>query len=98
MKLIDRRTDDGSRHFVCLPAGTDWHTLRDHIPDLPGAELADHLPNGVSQVRIGFTYRGHHFAVSEQQGEYRLFVRDPQCSDVTLYRVGRHFEDMLGSG
>lgn len=98
MILIDIRTDDGSRHFASLPGSAGWDALRDQILLLPDAKIVEFVTNKVAQGRIDFTYGGHLFSVTGHGGEFRFFVRDPQCSDVHLYRVGSHCEQLLGSG
>lgn len=97
MRLIDRRTDDGSRHFTSLPEGSSWYALRAHILLLRGAEIANFIVEGVAEPWLDFTYHDHRFSVRREGGQLGFFVRDPQCPDVTLYEVASHCERLLGS-
>ncbi len=45
---------------------------------------------------LDFAFRGHRFAIRNCGTQFHFSVCDPQCSDVILYRVGRHFERLLG--
>lgn len=97
MKLIDIRTSDGSRHFARLPKTAEWDALADHIGCFPGAEIISVVTEGVARPSIAFTYQGHRFSIIDQDGTFSFFVNDPQCADVTLYRMALHCEEILGS-
>lgn len=95
MVLIDRRTEDGSRHFASLPKICTWHALCERILLLPGAEITDFVAGGERADRIGFTYIGHRFSVRDESGQFCFSVRDPQCPDLKLYQVAAHCEELL---
>ncbi len=95
MKLIDRRTADGSRQFVCLPKTASWSALRRHVATLPGAEVAGCEADGPAFPWLGFTYRGHSFTVRQQGEEFHFFVADPRCPDLSLYQVAAHCAELL---
>ena len=95
-RLIDHRTEDGSRHFTSLPKSCTWEALCEHILLLSGAEIANFVATGAKEEWIDFTYRGHRFSVSHESGKLRFLVRDPQCPDLTLYQVASHCEKLLG--
>jgi hypothetical protein len=97
MRLIDRRTEDGSRHFASLPKSRGWQDLCEHVLLLPGAQIANFVAPGVAKAWMDFTYQGHRFWVNELEGEFCLFVRDPHCPDLSLYQVASHCEKLLGS-
>jgi hypothetical protein len=97
MQLIDRRTDDGSRHFAVLPKTCTWQALCEHLLLLQGAEIANFVAAGVAEAWIDFTYQGHRFWVNEQGGKFSFLVRDPQCPDLILYQVASHCEALVGS-
>jgi hypothetical protein len=97
MRLIDRRTEDGSRHFASLPKTCTWQALCERILLLPGAQIADFGAVNEAGTWIDFTYRGYRFSVSHRNGEFCFFVREPQCPDLSLYRVASHCQDLLGS-
>jgi hypothetical protein len=97
MQLIDRRTDDGSRHFASLPKTCTWQAFCEHVLLLPGAQIANFVAAGVAEAWIDFTCQDHQFSVSEQGGKFCFFVRDPQCPDLTLYQVASHCEKLLAS-
>ncbi len=96
MQLIDRRTEDGSRHFVSLPKASTWQALCEHILLLPGAEITNFVAAGAAAAWIDFTYQDHRFSVSLQGGDFCFVVRDPQCPDLILYQVASHCEKLLG--
>jgi hypothetical protein len=86
---------DGSRHFVDLPQTVLWLGRRDHLMNLPGAELTGFLTDHVTEAWIDFTFRGHSFAVNDQFGEYWFFVHDPTCPDDALEAVTAHCRKLL---
>ena len=98
MQLIDRRTEDGSRHFASLPKTCTWHALHDHIFLLPGAQITNFVVERVEEPWIDFIFQGHRFSVNHRRGDYCFCVADPQCPDLSLYQVGSHCEKLLGSG
>ena len=95
MKLIDVRTEDGSRHFARLPEGADWDALCNHLKQLPEVSVAQLVAEWTAEPRIEFTYQDHRCTVRRQEDEYCFFVRDPRCSDVPLYRLALHCERLL---
>ena len=96
MKLIDERATDGSRHFAKLPKITPWEVVRDHVLLLGSAKVVNYVDEGIASPWLDFTFRGHRFLIHCHENQLRLFVRDPQCSDLILYEVGTHFERLLG--
>ena len=96
MKLIDVRTSDGSRQFVCLPNSATRQALREHVALLPGLEVVNFVAEGRAEAWLAFTYFGHRFAVRNGGGEFCFFVSDPRCSDLILYQVAAHCEQLLG--
>ena len=97
MKLIDERTYDGSRHFARLPQVIAINAVRDHALLLENAKVVNYVDEEVAKPWFDFTFRGHRFVVHCGGDQFLLFVRDPQCPDLTLFEVGRHFECLLGS-
>jgi hypothetical protein len=97
MQLIDRRTEDGSRHFASLPKTCQWQALCEHILLLPGVQIANFVLAGASQAWLDFTFRGHRFSVSDGDGQFCLSVHDPQCPDLNVYQVASHCGKLLGS-
>jgi hypothetical protein len=97
MQLIDRRIEDGSRHFVSLPHSRTWEELCEHILLMPGAEITNFVVAGVTEAWMEFTFRAHRFSVKDRSGEFCFLVRDPQCPDLSLYEVASHCEELLGS-
>ena len=96
MKLIDERASDGSRHFAKLPKISPWEVVRDHVLLLGSAKVVNYIDEGIASPWLDFTFRGHRFLIHCHENQLRLFVRDPQCSDLILYEVGTHFERLLG--
>jgi hypothetical protein len=95
MKLIDERVADGSRHFAELPRVTPWQAVRDHVLLLASAKVINYVDEGMASPWLDFTFRGHRFLIHTHENRLRLFVRDPQCSDLILFEVGSHFERLV---
>ena len=95
MKLIDERTLDGSRRFTHLPWVADWSSVRDHVLLLPGAEMVNFIDGEMAQDWLDFSFRGRRFLICGHGDHLHLSVDDPLCSDLILYRVCRHFEQLL---
>ena len=96
MRLIDKRTRDGSRYFARLPRAAAWADLRDHALLLPNAEIVNFVDLGSARPWLDFYFRRHRFLIHARNGPLSLSVRDPQCPDLILYEVGHHFERLLG--
>ncbi len=97
MRLIDERTDAGSRHFANLPRSVNAETLRDHLLCLPGTKIINFVDDAVVHGWIDFEYDGRRFVVRVQDEKFSFFVTDPQYSDVSLYRLALHCGQLLGS-
>jgi hypothetical protein len=94
MILLDERLSDGSRHFTLLPPVADWESLRDHVPLLPGARVMNFIDAEMSRGWLDFSYRGYRFLIKNRDGQLHFSVDDPLCSDLILFQVGRHFEQL----
>jgi hypothetical protein len=97
-QLLNIVMNDGSRHFGDLPQTVLWHELRDHIERLDGAAVTDFVTDRVTEAWVDFSYRGYHFSVNDQLGDYWFFVEDPACPEEILESVLSHCELLLGSG
>jgi hypothetical protein len=95
MKLLDERLPDGSRHFSRLPSTVDWKRVRDHVPLLPEAKIVNFIDSEMSSAWLDFSFRGHRFLIKIYDGLLHFFVDDPLCSDLILFQVGRHFEQLM---
>ena len=95
MKLIDTRTQDGSRHFATLPQVVTWGVVCDHILLLPDARMINFVADWPARAWLDFQFRGHRFAINARDGLFQLFVCDPQCPDLVLFQVGSHFERLI---
>jgi hypothetical protein len=95
MILIDERTQDGSRRFACLPEEATWDQVRNHAALLPNAEIVNSVSGEHAKAWLDFRFRQHRFLIKTGDGRVHLFVHDPQCCDLILYEVGRHFEQLL---
>ena len=98
MKLIDLRTDDGSRHFTRLPKTASVEDLRDHLTVLGGVGIGESAGSEATRAHLEFSYQDHQFWVRFDREHFHFFVRNPQCSDVHLYRVAMHCQQLLGGG
>jgi hypothetical protein len=96
MRLIDKRMQDGSRHFASLPKEANWSVVGNHVLLLPDAELINFIGEGSARAWLDFRFRRHRFLIDVCDERFRLFVDDPQCPDLILYQVGYHFERLLG--
>jgi hypothetical protein len=91
---------DGTRRFGDLPETHDaghpqWHRLRDHVSQLPGAAVTGFVTDDVAEAWIDFIHRGHAFSINNQAGDWWFFVEDPTCPDAILTQVLDHFEVLL---
>jgi hypothetical protein len=96
MRLIDERTPDGSRHFAELPTTASWKVVRDYVLLLGSAEVINYIDDEIATPWLDFSFRGHRFLIHNHENRLRLYVCDPQCSDLILYEVGIHLERLLG--
>jgi len=95
MRLIDLRTDDGSRHFLTLPRQADWEVVREHISALQGVATAAVQKPEVGEAHLEFAYGRHDFRITGDDRHFHFVVRDPQCSDIHLYHIASHCEALL---
>lgn len=95
MQLFDIRMHDGSRHFTDAPEIVSWDCLRDHLAQLPGAEITGYVTDHITEVWIDFTFQGYRFSVNNQHGDYWFFAEDPDTPEFTLLRVMAHCEPLF---
>ncbi len=89
--LFDVRMHDGSRHFADLPERVLPSRMRAIIARLEGAQIVSFVASvGEIEAWIEFRFRGFDFAVNNQNVEYWLFVRQPDCPDDILHEVAAH--------
>ena len=93
--LFDMRMNDGSRHFADMPEAVFFDDLADHTEELEGALITEFITDGVIEMWLEFEYRGQHFSVNNQLGDYWFFVRDPNCPEEILLEVCDHFRHLL---
>ncbi len=97
MRLFDVRTTDGSRQFARLPKAAPWGVLRQHLARLPGVQIAGLVVERAPAPWMDFTYRGYRFTLRDAGPELWLSVADPQCSDLILYALAAHCEQLPGN-
>jgi hypothetical protein len=95
MKLIDIRTRDGSRHFLSLPQLAAWIVLRRHALQLPQLKILNFMEGDDLQARLEFSFLGHRFLIQHIDRQHHFFVNDPDCSDLIVYQVARHFSQLI---
>ncbi len=93
--LFEIKMNDGSRHFADLPEVVFFDEFADHVEKLEGAEIIEFLTDGVVEMWLDFTYRGHIFTINNQFGDYWFFVKDPNCPDEILLEIIDHFRKLL---
>jgi len=91
VKVFDFRMNDGSRKFVELPEIVFFDRMREHVGVLDGAVEKKFVTDGVTEMWLDFEYRGHHFSINNQMGDYWFFVEDVTCPDCILAEVVDHF-------
>jgi hypothetical protein len=92
-KIFDIRMHNGSRQFADVPERILPSQMRKLIAKLPGAEVVNFVASvGEIEAWIEFRFRGFDFAVNNQNREYWLFVRQPECPDEILRTVAAHCE------
>lgn len=91
LKIFDIRMKDGSRQFADVPERVLPSQMRKIIAKLSGVEIQNFLASvGEIEAWIEFRFRGFDFAVNNQNCEYWLFVRQPECPDEILREVATH--------
>jgi hypothetical protein len=87
-RIFDVRMKDGSRQFADVPERVLPGEMRRIIARLPGAEIQSFIAS-VAEIEawIEFRFRGFDFAVNNQNLEYWLFVRQPDCPEEILREV-----------
>jgi hypothetical protein len=93
--LFDMRMNDGSRHFADMPESVFFDAVADHAETLDGAEVTNFISDGVIEMWLDFSYRGHKFSINNQFGDYWFFVDDSECPDEILLEVCDHFRRLL---
>ncbi|QDT57072.1 hypothetical protein Pan44_51370 [Caulifigura coniformis] len=90
-KIVDLRMKDGSRQFADVPERVLPGQLRKIIAKLPGVEIVSFIAS-VAEIEawIEFRYRDYDFAINNQNVEYWLFVRQPECPEEILREVALH--------
>jgi hypothetical protein len=86
--IFDVRIRDGSRQFADVPERVLPSRMRMIIARLPGAEVVSFTAS-VAEIEawIEFRFRGFDFAVNNQNNEFWLFVRQPECPEEILREV-----------
>lgn len=92
MRLIDERTPDGSRHFAVIDQNAGLRAMRNRVLQLKNAKVVNFIDEGIAKPWFDFTFRGHRFLIHCENGEYLLYVQDPQCPDLILFEVGQHLD------
>jgi hypothetical protein len=93
--LFDLKMNNGSRHFVDMPEVVFFDEVADHVEELEGTEITEFITDGVLEMWLDFTFRGHKFSVNNQFSDYWFFVEDANCPDEILLEVADHFRGLL---
>jgi hypothetical protein len=92
--FLETKMNDGSRHFVDMPAVVFFDDFYDHTEKLEGAEITEFIINGVVEMRLDFEFREHNFSVTNQLGDYCFFVENPGCPEEILLEVIAHYREL----
>jgi hypothetical protein len=91
LKIFDVRMKDGSRQFADVPERVLPSQMKKILGTLPGAKIVSFAASvGEIEAWIDFQFRGFDFAVNNQNCEYWLFVRQPECPEEILREVAVH--------
>jgi hypothetical protein len=93
-KRIDVRIADGSRLCFSVPQTAAWDALRDHALRLPGAQLLEFVGQGFARARLESAFRDHRFFIFGRDGQLHVAVREPHCSDLIVYQVAQHCDEL----
>jgi hypothetical protein len=88
--------NSGALHFADLPQSVLWHDLAAHVGKLAGASGLEVLTDEVTEGFIDFDWRGHHFTINDQSGDYWFVVDDPTCPEEILQALLQHCQRLLG--
>lgn len=86
---------DGSRNFGEIPDTVFFDKIRDYLRNLEGASETAFVSDRVTEMWLDIDYRGHNFAINNQNGLYWFFVDDPLCPDEILLDLLTHFEKLI---
>ncbi|HEY0658408.1 MAG TPA: hypothetical protein VGD05_08035 [Pyrinomonadaceae bacterium] len=92
--FLETKMNDGSRHFVDMPAVVFFDDFYDHTEKLEGAQITEFLTDGVVEMWLDFKFRGHKFTVNNQFGDYWFFVENPECPEEILLEVIEHYRKL----
>ncbi len=95
-RLLNIEMHDGSRQFGELPQTASWHELRKHLSTLSGVTITDFITDDITEAWIDFNFRGQHFSVNNQFGDYWFFVKDALSPEEILETVLSHCRRLLG--
>ena len=87
-----------ARHFVDFPEVIFFDEFADHIEALFGAEITRFEADGILEMWLEFTFRGHRFFVTNRFGDYQFFVEDKSCPEIVLLEIADHFRRLLEKG
>ncbi len=94
-RILDYRTNDGSRYFAELPETIFFDQLKAHAERLDGLVVTNFLTDWITEVWLDFEFNEHRFTINNQFGEYWFFVDDPECPGEFLNIVYDHFRSIL---
>lgn len=92
--LKHKRPSD-ARHFVDFPEVIFFDEFKDHLELLEDLEITEFEIDGVVEMWLEFLFRGQHFYVNNQFGDYQFFVKEPKCPEEILLEIADHFRRLL---
>lgn len=93
--LLEIKMTDGSRLFVDLPEVVFFDEFYEHTEKLDDVEITEFIIDGIVGMRLDFEFRGHKFSVTNQSGDCRFFVKNPDCPDEISIEIIEHFRKLL---
>lgn len=78
-----------------FPQTRFWHEVREHFSTLPGVAIMDFTDAPVIGSWLDFAFRGHHFTINAESGEFVFFVEDSHCPESVRAEIKEHFESLV---
>ncbi len=93
-ELRENLSED-ARHFVDFPEVIFFDDFYEQIEDLYGTEITRFEADGIIEMWLEFSFRGHRFFVNNRFGDYQFYVEDAECPDEILIEIADHFRRLL---
>lgn len=74
-----------------------WHELHDRLSALSGVAITHFADAPVVGSWLDFTFKGHHFSISAESGEFAFFVEGKDCPECVRAEIIAHLQPFFSS-